>query len=116
MTPVTSVNDLNVIDLPRETWRPIPGYLNYYASSAGRIATTARRATSGGLLKLNTSQPRRPRVSVAPQPGWPQTRERVSRLVCLAFHGPRPSPRHHARHRDGDGLHNAADNVHWKVA
>lgn len=107
--------DLPVIALPGEVWKPIPGFLHYWASSAGRIATEPRRATPGGLLKLNTSQPGRARVSVASAPGQPQTRERVARLVCLAFHGPRPSPRHVAAHRDGDGLNNAADNLFWRA-
>lgn len=105
----------NVTSLPGEVWAPIPGFEHYFASTAGRIATTPRRATAGGLLKLNTSQPRRPRVSVARFPGWTQTRERVARLVCLAFHGPRPSPRHEAAHRNGDPLDNSVANVFWRA-
>jgi len=106
---------LPVVPLAGETWRPIPGFQHYFASCLGRIATTPRRATPGGLLKQNTSQRLRPRVSVAGQPGWPQTRERVARLVCLAFHGPRPSERHVAKHLDGDPLNNSATNLAWRL-
>jgi len=106
----------NVERLNGEVWAPIPGFPNYFASTAGRIASAPRRATPGGLLKLNTSQPRRPRVSVSRRPGQPQTRERVARLVCLAFHGKRPSDKHDAAHRDGDALNNSADNVFWRAA
>jgi hypothetical protein len=38
---------------------------------------------------------------------------RVNRLVCEAFHGPPPSPKHQARHLDGDRLNNAAWNLAW---
>lgn len=104
---------LPVVPLADEVWRPIPGFLHYFASSAGRIATTPRRSTPGGLLKQNRSQRLRPRVSVAEKPGWPQTRERVAKLVCLAFNGPRPSELHVAAHLDRDPLNNSAANLAW---
>jgi hypothetical protein len=34
-------------------------------------------------------------------------------VVCEAFHGPRPSPRHQARHLDGNRLNCRADNLAW---
>jgi hypothetical protein len=37
----------------------------------------------------------------------------VHQLVATAFHGPRPSARHHAAHRDGDKKNNTAANVQW---
>lgn len=39
---------------------------------------------------------------------WP-----VHQLVAMAFHGPRPSERHHAAHLDGNKLNNSADNIRW---
>lgn len=37
----------------------------------------------------------------------------VHQLVTLAFHGPRPSPNHHAAHRDGDKTNNHWTNLRW---
>lgn len=41
------------------------------------------------------------------------TRCRVSRLVCEAYHGPAPSPEHHAAHNDGDISNNHHGNLRW---
>lgn len=38
---------------------------------------------------------------------------RANRLVCEVFHGPAPSPRHQAAHKDGVRLNNCADNLYW---
>ncbi len=37
----------------------------------------------------------------------------VHRVVCVAFHGEPPTPRHHAAHRDGNGTNNREDNLRW---
>jgi hypothetical protein len=37
----------------------------------------------------------------------------VHELVCLAFHGPKPSPRLCVRHLDGDWSNNKPDNLKW---
>ena len=34
-------------------------------------------------------------------------------LVCMAFHGPRPSDRHITAHNDGDPSNNRPENVRW---
>jgi len=34
-------------------------------------------------------------------------------VVCEAFHGPRPTPKHEVRHLDGDPTNNAAWNLAW---
>jgi hypothetical protein len=39
----------------------------------------------------------------------------VHRLVCAAFHGPPPTPRHEAAHLDGDPANCRADNLAWKT-
>lgn len=39
----------------------------------------------------------------------------VHQIVAITFHGPRPSPKHHAAHDDGNQLHNHRDNVLWKT-
>lgn len=37
----------------------------------------------------------------------------VHHIVTITFHGPRPSRRHHAAHRDGNRLNNARRNLRW---
>lgn len=44
--------------------------------------------------------------------GW-VTVVHVHRLVCWAFHGPRPSASHCVDHLDGDPFNNAASNLRW---
>lgn len=34
-------------------------------------------------------------------------------VICEAFHGPKPSDKHHAAHRDGNKLNNRPDNLYW---
>ena len=36
-------------------------------------------------------------------------------LICEAWHGPRPTPRHEAAHHDDNPRHNHADNLAWKT-
>lgn len=37
-------------------------------------------------------------------------------IVCEAFHGPRPTPKHQVRHLDGNKLNCRADNLKWGTA
>jgi hypothetical protein len=37
----------------------------------------------------------------------------IHSLVCEAFHGPKPTPRHEVRHLNGYSLDNAASNLAW---
>lgn len=39
----------------------------------------------------------------------------VHQIVAFTFHGPRPSPTHHAAHDDGNKLNNHYSNVIWKT-
>jgi hypothetical protein len=41
---------------------------------------------------------------------------RLSIIVCTAFNGPRPTPKHQAAHDDGVKTNNRADNLFWKTA
>jgi NUMOD4 motif/HNH endonuclease len=34
-------------------------------------------------------------------------------IVCTAFHGPPPSPRHEVNHKDGNPFHNEEGNLEW---
>ncbi|MBV8472924.1 MAG: HNH endonuclease, partial [Hyphomicrobiales bacterium] len=39
----------------------------------------------------------------------------VARLLCIAFHGDPPTPKHHVAHDDGDPQNNTPKNVVWKT-
>jgi len=47
--------------------------------------------------------------------GGKRTNFPLHRLVLEAFVGPRPSPRHHGAHLDGDRYNNIAANLAWKL-
>lgn len=98
-----------------EVWRVIPSAPDYEVSSLGRVRTPAGsdRLPAGALLKLT------------PAHGYRVVRMRVDgvtrqafvhRLVCEAFHGPSPSPKHQAAHWDGDRANNAVSNLRWATS
>lgn len=87
--------------------RPIPGY-PHYVTDAGEVF----REGSVNPLKPATAK----RGGYLQIPLWTGGKGKtcyVHQLVALAFHGPRPSPRHHAAHRDGDKKNNTPTNVQW---
>lgn len=40
----------------------------------------------------------------------------VHRLVCMAFRGKPPTPKHHASHKDGIRTNNKKGNIRWRTA
>ncbi len=106
-----------------EIWRPVPSKPEIMASSHGRVLFPPRmvRMPNGGERKYET----KPTI-------WSVRRAKkgakhcyrglwmrhygnikVHQLICEAFHGPKPSPKHEVMHRDEDGLNNRADNLLW---
>jgi hypothetical protein len=88
--------------------QPIPGYPEYKISETGqvyRVGSVAPKATApsktGGYLQVNLWREGKGKT------------EFVHQLVAKTFHGPRPSPRYHAAHRDGDKKNNTPLNVQW---
>ena len=101
-----------------EVWENIPGYPSYQASSAGRIRRRAGtpRCLSDRILAPKTRQARPgflPYRDVALSEGGVVKTETVHKLVCLAFHGDRPSAAHEVAHKDGDPANNEATNIRW---
>jgi hypothetical protein len=101
------------------TWLPAPKCPNYEISSDGRIRSIDRtvKYKNGGERKF----PSRERKTFLVK-GYPHLTIRVDGkkrnfyvhlLVCEAFHGPRPSPMHEARHLNGDPTDNRAENLSW---
>lgn len=81
--------------------RPIPSAPAYFVDAGAAVYSP-----NGRRLKTSTVRGYL-RVSICRQSRY------VHQLVCEAFHGPRPSPRHHAAHSDGVRTHNAPDNLRW---
>jgi hypothetical protein len=94
-----------------EEWRPVPGYPNYMASSAGRIVSHLGKRPyemRGGfnqhgyrLVQLRNSDGKITRT--------------VHRLIALAFFGDLP-PGMQIRHLDGDHTNNAISNLRYGTA
>jgi hypothetical protein len=84
-----------------ETWRPIPSWPNYEASSLGRI----RNARTLRVLTPFLDRDRRYAVEL---PG--RSKRRVHLLVAETFHGPRPEGLL-TRHLNDDRLDNRPENL-----
>jgi len=105
-------DNLSELPLEGEVWRPFPECSGYQVSSHGRVRRqfNGRGTWAGRILKqskhfgycginFNIN-----RVS---------STHRINVAVCTAFHGPRPSERHHAAHGDGVRHNNHYKNLRW---
>ena len=99
-----------------EEWRTVPGFSGYEASSLGRVRSIERWITRSdghrGLWPGRVLRPTKqgPYLKVAL---GKRTTIAVHIVVCLTFHGPRPSPKHAVAHWDGDCHNNRAENLRW---
>lgn len=95
-----------------EEWRFVVGYeLFYRVSSLGKIYSSF----SNFILKPKLDRYGYHTVSITTRNytgkrNFPIT---VHTLVCLAFHGPKPTPTHQVNHKDGVKTNNAASNLEW---
>lgn len=100
-----------------EEWRIIAEFPDYAVSADGeikRIRTDQRNhRLTGRPLKWAVNKAGYACVTLCAPAGYRTAR--VNRVVCAAFHGPAPSPQHHAAHNDGDSLNNRADNLRWVI-
>jgi|SRR5215469_4262999 len=111
-----------------EIWRAIPDFPDYEISNFGGV----RRAVDCVRTYFRLGQPRtrtqykagkilRPKIGKLKYPrltlwrlGIPKgTEVYIHILVCTAFHGPAPSPRHQVAHWDGDRRNIRSDNLRW---
>lgn len=94
-------------------YREIPGFPGYTATSNGDII--GKRHTV--LKPCANDHGRLCVVFIFGEWGsCRRTTKTLHRMICLAFHGPPPTPAHHARHLDGDYLNNKSDNLAWGTA
>lgn len=84
------------------SWHPVPGF-PFEVTRAGAI-----RRAGGARCAVHYNE-----HGYACVKQGRRTHLRVNRLVCLTFHGPPPSPRHHADHDNGVRSDNSAANLQW---
>ena len=89
-----------------EQWRIIPGFEGYAVSNLGRV-----RGKRAHFLKPFPAK----YLQVTLYNAGGRETAAIHRLVCEAFHGPRPSPLHEVAHTDGDRHNNAASNLRWST-
>lgn len=91
-----------------ESWRGIPGFAGYEASSHGRI-----RNVDGKLIQQQLNDHEQiGRYTVSIYKYGNQTTQFVHRLVLLAFAGP-PREGEEACHRNGNKIDNRSVNLRW---
>ena len=96
-------------------WKPLPGFSAYLISEYGevkRVAPAKTRSGTGYLLKGSTDARGYIRVKLMRDDGGKSV-VAVHVAVAIAFHGPRPSPTHHAAHRDDERNNSHSSNIYW---
>ena len=103
-----------------ETWRPVVGYEGYYeGSSHGRVRSLDREIlTSHGRKRFYRGQPIRQLVihyyaRIGLTKNGVTTKWCVHRLVCEAFHCPKPFAEAVVRHLNGKHTDNRPENLTW---
>lgn len=92
-----------------EMWAPVHLHQDYEVSSEGRIRCCRRRRylKPGDII---AQQPTKLGYLLASINGRPFT---VHRIVCHAFHGAPPTPKHEAAHNNGIRSDNRSENLRW---
>lgn len=102
-----------------EVWRSIPSAPGFMASDAGRIRSPLGRVLSQHDHRSGPATIYKrvalciPRTAARQMGVAHQSKHLVHRLVCEAFHGPAPSPAHHAAHWNDVGTDNHPGNLRW---
>lgn len=110
--------------IPEGDWWRVPGYSDYVVNESSVVRRLVGIKRGDGLL-LQTFVPVKGksfpngyyRVTMMSE-GDGQTAEckkpvSVHILVCSAFHGPKPTPKHEVNHLDGNKINNHPSNLAW---
>ena len=108
-------------DYGKKLTRAVPNFPYHRADEDGNVFSTRRkgklpkgRAPTPALRKLKPSMDRDGYLRVAIVSALGRVIYRPAhRLVCAAFHGAPPTPRHEAQHRDGVRTNNVPNNLKW---
>jgi hypothetical protein len=89
-------------------WLAVNRFSLYWVSDTGVVKNSITQrplcpATRNGYLRVKLRRDGRPKMVP------------VHVAVLEAFVGPRPSPKHHGAHIDGDRRNNRADNLRWAL-
>ena len=98
-----------------EIWKPVYGLEDRYeASNLGRVRGIYGCNAHSDPRILSTCLDERgySKIYIIGQNGKKLT-TRTHILVCLAFHGPKPTDVHTVNHKDGNKLNNAPENLEW---
>lgn len=96
-----------------EKWRTVEDFPDYEVSNRGQVRSLKRYPArilkpwlhaSGGYPAV--------KLSVT---GEKQQTKLVHQLVCYAFHGPKPTPKHEVAHWDGNPQNCATTNIRWAL-
>lgn len=108
-----------------EQWKPVVGFEGVYeVSSLGNLRSVDRELPSGrwGHVRrkgqpIASKTSRNGRAIVGLRLNGKRVWRGVHQIVCEAFHGPKPSPKHQVAHfPDRDPLNNRAENLRWATA
>ncbi len=100
------------------SWEPVPGYEGLYeVHRIGKVRSLGFM-TPAGYRKGRVLKPAMsagyPAVSLVK--GGVKKTVRLHQIVCEAFHGPAPSPKHEVAHVDGVRGHVWARNLRWATS
>lgn len=97
-----------------EEWRRVRGNPAYAVSNHGRVKRVFPdgKGRPGTIIRQQIMSHGYPVVRIVPLVGETK-RKLVHRLVCEAFHGTPPTPKHESAHGDGNRLNARADNLRW---
>lgn len=104
------------LELPGETWRPVPGFDGYSASTLGRIRGDERRAADGRKMGALVMRQRPDDDGYMLVTLWRDGRpvtQRVNRLVLLAHRGEPRRADYEAKHRNHRRADNRLSNLSW---
>ena len=97
-----------------EIWITCPDATDYAVSNLGRVKRIIEGKTNarkGSILAQHTDQ--RGYVSINLRVSGKVHSFWAHRLICRAFYGPQPSPRHQVAHSNGRRDDNQAGNLRW---
>ncbi len=92
--------------------RSLSDFPDYKFDSDGNVYSYKRNKKYGKKMRLWLSKKKYFMVPIRDSHGK-QRLCRVNRIICMVFNGPPPSPRHQARHLNGDRIDNRAVNLAW---
>jgi HNH endonuclease len=93
------------------------GFPCYEISTLGRVRriVPGRLVEAGYMKRVGKNPNGYFQVSLS-NPGERSKVRCIHFLMCTTFHGPKPTPKHHVAHYDGNKLNNHPSNLRWATA